>query len=132
MKKVWKGKELKFKCQECSYECQNHVTLQKHCNTKHAWMATVTKRVAIDQECGLCEDKFSTSEDFNQHIAEHIEEIKNISIENLTNGHDLFECNMSSFEFGHEDSVKEHIIEHVNPPARHLVVAAGLIQPDVL
>ena len=111
--------ELKFKCQECRYECQNNVTLQKHWNTKHACMATVTKGDTIDQVCGLCEDKFSTTEDFNEHIAEHIEEIENISIESLTNGHDLFECNMCSFESGHEDSVKEHLIEHVNPPKTH-------------
>ena len=37
------------------------------------------------------------------------------SLESLTNGHDLFECNLCSFESGHEDSVKEHLIEHVNP-----------------
>ena len=32
----------------------------------------------------------------------------------MTNGHDLFECNLCSFESGHEDSVKEHISAHVN------------------
>ena len=39
-----------------------------------------------------------------------------MNIESLTNGHDLFECNLCSFESGHEDSVKEHLIQHVNPP----------------
>ena len=38
-----------------------------------------------------------------------------MDIKSLTNGHDLFECNICSFESRHEDSVKEHLIEHVNP-----------------
>ena len=34
----------------------------------------------------------------------------------LRNGHDMFACNLCSFELGHEDGVKEHLIEHVHPP----------------
>ena len=30
--------------------------------------------------------------------------------------HDLFEFILCSFESGHKDSVKEHLIEHVHPP----------------
>ena len=36
-----------------------------------------------------------------------------MDIESLTNGHDLFLSKLCSFESGHEDSVKEHPIEHV-------------------
>ena len=28
----------------------------------------------------------------------------------------MFECNLCSFESGHEDSIKEHMIDHVNFP----------------
>ena len=45
---------------------------------------------------------------------EHIEEIEELYISTLTNGHEMFECNMCSFESGHEDSVKEHLIDHLN------------------
>ena len=27
----------------------------------------------------------------------------------------MFECNLCSFESGHEDSIREHLIAHVNP-----------------
>ena len=64
----------------------------------------------------MCEDRLDTSEEYEQHIAEHLEEIEEIDIESLTNGHDLFDCNLCSFESGHEDSVREHFIEHVNHP----------------
>ena len=39
-----------------------------------------------------------------------------MDIKCLTNGHDVFECYLCSFESGHEDSGKEHFIEHVHPP----------------
>ena len=41
-----------------------------------------------------------------------------MDIASLTNVHDVFECNLCSFESGHEDSVKEHMIEHVNSPPK--------------
>ena len=28
----------------------------------------------------------------------------------------MFDCNICSFESGHQDSVKEHLIQHVNSP----------------
>ena len=34
----------------------------------------------------------------------------------MTNGHELFECNLCSFESGHEDSVKEHLLDHLSLP----------------
>ena len=45
-------------------------------------------------ECSLCKDRVNTNKELDQHIAEHIEEIENTDIESLTNGHDLFECNL--------------------------------------
>ena len=48
------------------------------------------------------------------HIEEHIYEIKELHISTLKNGHELFECNLCSFESGLGDSIREHIIDHVN------------------
>ena len=56
----------------------------------------------------------TTSEDFNKHMAEHLDEIENMDIASLTNEDDVFECNLCSFESGLGDSLKEHMIEHIN------------------
>ena len=48
-------------------------------------------------------------------LSRSLEEIENIDIASLTNGHDLFECNLCSFESGLGDSIREHMIDHVNP-----------------
>ena len=66
-------------------------------NTKHTGMATGTKSDSIEYKCALCKDPLDKSEDYDQHIAEHIEEIENMNVEILTNGHDLFECNLFYF-----------------------------------
>ena len=58
--------------------------------------------------------RLTTSEDFNENVAEHLDEIENMDIASLTNDHDLLECNLCSFESGRGDSVKEHMIEHMN------------------
>ena len=43
-----------------------------------------------------------------------MEEIEEMDIASLTNEHDLFECNLCSFESGYGDNVKENLIDHVN------------------
>ena len=50
-----------------------------------------------------------------KHIDENIEEIETLDIASLTNGHNLFECNLCSFESGLGDSIREHMIDHVLP-----------------
>ena len=82
--------------------------LTKHTNTKHAEQDS-------GFECSLCEDSFSSSKELKTHIDEHIEEIEGLNIESLTKGHDLFECNLGSFESGHKDNIREHLIAHVSP-----------------
>ena len=110
-----------FKCDKCNFKSNKEITLSKHINTKHAQkgLEDATKHTAcnsLEFECTLCKDRFNTRNDLDRHKAEHIEEIENIDIESLTNGHDMFECNLCSFESGHEDTVKEHLIQHVNSP----------------
>ena len=43
-----------------------------------------------------------------------MEEIEGMDITSLTNEHDLFECNLCTFESGNKDSVREHMIDHLN------------------
>ena len=112
------GQQHKNKCDHCDFKGKNQVTLSKHVNKKHAQDKAEhaqTKTVA-DLECALCDDKFSSNPDFQEHIKEHLEEIKEINIYSLTNGHDIFECNLCSFESGHINSIREHLITHVMVP----------------
>jgi hypothetical protein len=97
-----------FKCDQCNFTSSTRITLNKHTNTKHAENDS-------GNECSLCEDSFSSAKELKKHIDEHIEEIESLYIASLTKGHDLFECNLFSFESGHKDSIREHLITHVNP-----------------
>ena len=63
-------------------------------------------------ECSICEDKFKNKYEFLKHKEEHIEEIEELDISTPTNGHEMFECNTCSFECGHEDSVKDNLIDN--------------------
>ena len=74
------------------------------------------KKVAemYESKCGLCEDTFTSNEDFKNHIAEHKEEIDEIDIVSLTNYHEMFKCNLCSFESGYDGSIREHFMDHVN------------------
>ena len=65
-------------------------------------------------ECSICKDKLKNKYEFLKHKEEHIEETEEFDISTPTNGHEMFECNMCSFESGHEDSVKDNLIDHLN------------------
>ena len=68
----------------------------------------------LRRKCLLYEEKFDIKKELQKHKGDHIEEIKGINIAEITNGHDLFECNLCSFESEHKDSIREHMIVHVN------------------
>ena len=66
--------ELKFKCQQCSYDCQNNVTLQKYANTKHVGMVTGSKDDSIKYKCALRDDRFDTSKEYtSSHLKSFLE-----------------------------------------------------------
>ena len=100
-----------FKCQQCDFVCSKNETLMKHTNTKHG---DKTKTDMSKSKCSICDDKFETKADFQKHKEEHMEEIEGLDISTLTNGHDLFECNLCSFESGYGDSIREHLVDHLN------------------
>ena len=71
-------------------------------------MVTVKKKENVNElNCIFCENYLE------EHISDHLEEIKEINIESLKSGHDIYECTMCSFESGHNDSIREHLIKHV-------------------
>jgi hypothetical protein len=91
--------------------CKKKITLNKHTNTNHG--GNIEEKLGFSK-CSLCEEKFDTEKELQKHKEDHIEEIEGTNIAEITNGHDLFECNLCSFESGHEDSIREHMIVHVN------------------
>ena len=101
-----------FKCDQCDFESNKLITINKHTNTKYA--KEVAESEIEVKTCSLCEDKFLSDHELKRHIEEHIEKIETLDISSLTNGLDLFECNLCRFESGYGDSIREHLIEHVN------------------
>ena len=100
------------KSPKCEYECEKKVTLSKHINTKHKGINSNAR--LCNSKCSLCEDTFENKNEFEEHIKDHMDEIEGLDITTLTNNHDMFECNLCSFESGVGDSIKEHLIDHVN------------------
>ena len=99
-------------------QCKKKVTLNKHMNTKHGDSESHQERTKSvnDLNCVMCEEKFRYKNDLEEHINGHLEEIKEVDIDSLKIGHDLYECTMCSFESGHNDTIKEHLIKHVLSP----------------
>ena len=65
------------------------------------------------KECSLCEDKFLSSDDYDNHVKEHLEEIKDIDFEYLKNGHEIFDCSKCDFQSNNGEDVKNHLVGHV-------------------
>ena len=63
--------------------------------------------------CSLCEDNFSSQEDYDTHVNEHIQEINEIYIESLKGGSEIFKCNLCGFQAGQTVPVKDHLKEHI-------------------
>ena len=113
-----KKTELLHQFNECDYTASKEITMKEHFNSKHYNTVNCQKCELLDNhinehhnnkssfiketpkvsepdnhECSLCEDEFSTREDYDEHMNEHIQEINQIDIETLKSSHDIFECN---------------------------------------
>ena len=115
----------KFSCDQCQYECSKELTLKKHMNTKHGdtEMQDKIETTVCDLECSHCEDTFISTKELRDHIEEHLEEVQNIDIEYLKNGHESFVCNKCIFNSNDVDKIKVHLSNHIindNPPVRAL------------
>ena len=77
----------------------------------------INKHIETDvSECSICEDKFQTEEEYTKHIQDHLEEIKDIDIEYLKSGHEIFKCISCHFESNKPESIKIHLTMHVLRP----------------
>ena len=117
-----KSQKQDFKCDQCDFLCPKNETLMKHTNTKHDCKTEIE---LSQSECSICDDRFKTKAEYQKHKQEHLEEIEGLDITTLTNGHDLFECNLCSFESGVGDSIKEHLVDHLNHTKEYLNEAAN-------
>ena len=105
-------KKENIKCSKCEYMCKKSVNITKHINTKHP--GPTSGESLCKSKCSLCEDLIENKEGLEAHIKDHIDEIKGLDVTALTNNEDIFECNLCSFESGVGDSIKKHLIDHVN------------------
>ena len=71
------------------------------------------KEVGLNWRSVLCEDIFSTNEEFKSHISDHHEDIDK---EYLKSGHELFCCNICNFESNNPEYIKKHLAEHTLTP----------------
>ena len=64
-------------------------------------------------ECFLCEDNFSTQEEYDKHVNEHLQEVNEIDIESLKSGDAIFKFNLCDFQSGQTAAVKDHLKQHI-------------------
>ena len=79
----------------------------KHMHTKH--QDYVSARVTDESnalKCVLCPDNFNTRDDLNQHISAHLDEIREINVVDLLNGHEVFNCDKCEFSSKVKNSIK--------------------------
>ena len=106
------AKKYRLKYPKCEYICEKKVNLDKHINTKHETNHSDVR--LCNSKCSLCEGLFKNMDNFEAHYKEHMDDIEGLDITTLTNNHDMFQCNLCSFASGVGDSIKEHLIDHLN------------------
>ena len=80
-------KYVKYKICENSFITE--IALKKHNNTKHPVLVSQPAKVtSCDLKCGLCDDKFDNQKEFNHHLEEQLQEIKELELKHLMNGHE--------------------------------------------
>lgn len=116
--KISDSKAHEHQCNMCDFKGKTQVTLKKHMNIKHGVKKSIdgSNYNNTELECSLCDDKFHSISELQEHIGEHLEDIEELDIQSLLNEGDMFECNLCSFESGNSDSIREHLVEHVMIP----------------
>ena len=75
--------QQEFKCGECDYMCSKESITKKHVNTIHKSQDQDHK--TIGSQFSNCNEKFNTSQDFKDHVKEHLAEIQKMNIDYLKN-----------------------------------------------
>ena len=85
-----------------------HVEMKLH-NTKHPIKVTQPE---IKIPCSRCDEKCQTSEELSDHIEDYLQEIRDLDVTELNNGHKKFECNICQYQTSKYDEVRKHLISH--------------------
>ena len=107
---------IRFKWDECEFKCKNEITLRRHVNTKNAAKTTNDGDIdfsVYDSECSLCDYKFNTAQDFINHIKGYMDEIEELDLDLLKNGHGINKCNICKYESSDDKEIKMHLINQV-------------------
>ena len=93
---------IDFQCDQCEYKCNRELTLKKHTNTIHP--ASVEQ---FDLTCVFCKGNFSSQKELNEHLSEHLEEIREMEPRHLTNKDGSFKCRICDFKSINENAIKK-------------------------
>ena len=61
----------------------------------------------------MCEDNFSTQEEYDNYVNEHLQEVNENDIESLKSGNEIFKCNLCDFQSGQTPTLKDHLKPHI-------------------
>jgi hypothetical protein len=128
--------QANFPCESCEDQFVSKVDLKSHMEREHTDLVDNHKNEHYDDgpsinngtnkkeltpedfephghECSLCEDNFSTQEEYDKHVNEHLQEVNEIDIESLKSGNEIFKCNLCDFQSGQTVAVKDHLKQHI-------------------
>ena len=71
-------------------------------------------------QCSICDNHFTTNEEYKDHITKHFNEIETMNFTLLENHHewveytqDKIECNMCEYKSSDHNDMRTHIKEHI-------------------
>ena len=97
-----------LKCNKFNKKFSSNEILNKHLDESHNDVSQITDV----PECSLCDDKFSTNVDYEEHVNAHVKEINDIDREDLINGYKIFVCSLCDFTSEEAVIIKNHLREH--------------------
>ena len=100
--------------------------LRKHSNTIHPVMVSqVEKAKTCTQKCPLCDDRFNTQQDFNDHLQMHLEDIKQMEPKESLDKQVTFKCKVCDFKSRNDKAIKIHLLEHIDQSLSYIEEESG-------
>ena len=121
-----KHSKQSYNCYKCHEVFESETVPKSHTEDKHKSEYISQSAAKLDSEpiipeCSLCEDRFTSQMEDTEHINTYIDEIQGIDIEDLKNGHEVFECSLCEFNSNDPETVKGHLTEHALKPKENTV-----------
>ena len=104
-----------FKCEQCDYMCKREIMLRKHSTTIHPVVVSeVETATTCSQKCPLCDHRFNTQQDFNNHLQMHLEDIKQMEPREPLDNQVFFKCKVCDFKSRNDKTIKVHLLEDID------------------